>query len=114
MTYLWSHGFDEKGQSGLEPVDPTATPMFFHGTPTWDRDPWVENRWQGSWHDLNFFEKVEYLMYQQRHGEQISWSKYCMFNLHSVSLAYTPRSLPNRRTVPAPIPTNYPNKTELL
>ena len=30
VTYLWSHGVDEKGQSGLEPVDPTATPMFFH------------------------------------------------------------------------------------
>ena len=43
MTYLWSHGaVDEKGQSGLEPADSTATPspspltatpMFFHATP---------------------------------------------------------------------------------
>ena len=33
MTYLWSHGVDEKGQSGLVHVDPTTTPMFFHATP---------------------------------------------------------------------------------
>ena len=33
MTYLWSHGVDVKGQSGVEPADPTATPMFFHATP---------------------------------------------------------------------------------
>ena len=33
LTYLWSHGVDEKGQYGLEPADPTATPMFFHATP---------------------------------------------------------------------------------
>ena len=40
MTYLWSHGVDEKSQSGLEPADTyrdpkplTVTPMFFHATP---------------------------------------------------------------------------------
>ena len=32
MTYLWSHGVDEKGQSGLEPhCDPM--PLIFHATP---------------------------------------------------------------------------------
>ena len=45
VTYLWSDGVGEKGQSGLELADPTATPSpsprpqcFF------SRDPWVENR----------------------------------------------------------------------
>ena len=43
LTYLLSHGVDEKGQSGLEPADPTATPMFFRAT--WGRDLSVENCW---------------------------------------------------------------------
>ena len=33
VTYLSSHGVEEKAQSGLEPADPTATPMVFHATP---------------------------------------------------------------------------------
>ena len=33
VSYLWSHGVDVKGHSGLEPADPTTTPMFFHATP---------------------------------------------------------------------------------
>ena len=33
VTYMWSHGVDEKCQSGLQPAYPTATPMFSHTTP---------------------------------------------------------------------------------